>query len=386
MFTRRNVVRMAGAGLFAGCSRPEEQPVVPPESEPQRNLGAARPPGPDTAPLDQALLELHRTDPEFSGGLSNHGPMACEALEALGATERIGPFFRRYRSRLEPMPATPLLDDWSEARGQPEARAGLIASMEAELRRIGPEALLQAALPLLLPGMVGGAFHGLLRTAHAYRGWNRSSSAPRANELAQGLGYWAARYQPLPGSPGVAPISGRDGSGVLRRVPIVPLERRHAGLIFERFDVLIGDPGFVSVVESYDPEAQAPDVVLDALVLAAARLFVTTGARGASFVYLHGVTGSAALRLLLPVLSARDQRVAVGYLVQALAAVHATHAQADSSATEPLSGSGADPVALATAAARSDDDHTIKLVEAALREYEGTGSAELLVAAAHRLG
>ncbi len=145
------------------------------------------------------------------------------------------------------------------------------------------------------------------------------------------------------------------------------------------------DAAFGAVVEGYDPASQAPDVALDAVVTAAARLFVTTNSRGASFVYLHGVTGSAALRLLLPVLSAEEQRLAVGYLVQAVAAVHATHAQVESSATGPVPIVAVDPAALMTQASQSEDDHTIKLVEAACREYAGIGAPELLAAAAHRL-
>lgn len=341
---------------------------------------------PDPKPLDRALTELHRTDPEFSGGLSNHGPMACEALEALGAPERIEPFFARYRSRLEPMPPAGELEDWRTALGRPEARAPLIASMEAGLRRSGPDSLLETTLPGLLPGLIGGAFHGLLRTAHAYRSWTRRASEPRARELAHGLGYWAARYQPLPGTPGARATAGRDALATLDRTPIVPDVRRNGGLIFERFAVLEDEPSFADAVEQFDLGAQSPDAALDALVSMAARLFVTAKKPGAGFVYLHGVTGSAALRLLLPALSDENQQVAVGYLVQAVAAVHATHAHVDSSATQTVSAVDADPTALAAQAARSDDDHTIKLVEAALREYERVGAPELLAAAAYRLG
>jgi len=33
--------------------------------------------------IDSALERLRETGPEFTGGLSNHGPMAAEALVAL---------------------------------------------------------------------------------------------------------------------------------------------------------------------------------------------------------------------------------------------------------------------------------------------------------------
>ncbi len=78
--------------------------------DPRLELGDEElpPPFPDDL-LDAALTRLHTTDPEFGGGLSNHGPMAAEALEALGAPQQIPTFVDRYASRLSPMPtASPL--------------------------------------------------------------------------------------------------------------------------------------------------------------------------------------------------------------------------------------------------------------------------------------
>jgi hypothetical protein len=380
MFKRRDMIRLAGAATLTGCGHSGTSTAT---AAPRRNIGDAPL---DPSALDRVLTQLHATDPEFDGGLSNHGPMACEALEALGAPEQIEPFYRRYRSRLEPMPKAAPLSDWTTQLGRPEARASLVASMEAELGRAGPEALLRSTLPTLLPGLVGGAFHGLLRTAHAYRAWTRHASTARATELAHGLGYWGARYQPLPGTPGAAAVPGRGALETLERVPVIADDARHAGLIFERFAVLERDTAFADTVAEYDPQAQSPDDALDVLVGSAARLFVSTKSRGASFVYLHGVTGSSALRLLLPVLSEPQQRVAVSHLVQALAAVHATHVQPDSSLSVPAAASVTDPARLAGAAASSNDDHTIKLVEAALREHARSGAPELLAAAERRIG
>lgn len=311
------MIQLTGAATMAGCGGAQASTAAP---APQRNVVDGNP-----AALDQVLTQLHRTDPEFDGGLSNHGPMACEALEAMGATEQIEPFFRRYRGRLEPLPPAKPLADWTAARGDPEARAALVASMNAQRQRVGPQALVEATLPDLLPGLVGAAFHGLLRTAHAYRAWTRHPTEARATELAHGLGYWAARYQTLPGVPGRAAKPGRGVAATLAATSPVPDSERHQGLIFERFAPLAQSDDFADLVESYDPNHASPDDALDALVSSAARLFVSTKSRGASFVYLHGVTGSSAVRLLLPALSEAQQHVAVSYLVQALAAVHATH-------------------------------------------------------------
>lgn len=333
--------------------------------------------------LDHALDALHETDPEFGDGLSNHGPMACEALEALGASERIPAFVAYYRKRLEPMPSAQPLPSWVDSLGQPGARADLIATMEAQAD--DPDALVASVVPELLSGIVAGAMHGLLRTAHAYRAWTRQPSQARAREVAHGLGYWAARHQPLPGMPGARAVGGRDALATLSRVPIVAADRRADGLIFERFAVLDDDASYIDAVEQLDLDAQSPDAAIDALVSASARLLATTEQPRAAFVYLHGVTGSAALRLLLPALSDAQRRLAVGYLVQAVAAIHATHGGAGEQLAASIAAPSTDRAGVAARAAESRDDHTIKLVEAALREYERSRAPELLHVAAQRV-
>ena len=47
--------------------------------------------------------------------------------------------------------------------------------------------------------------HGLIRTGHAVRSLAASETPQRLHELAAGFGYWAARYQRLPGR-----LSGRQ--------------------------------------------------------------------------------------------------------------------------------------------------------------------------------
>ena len=54
--------------------------------------------------------------------------------------------------------------------------------------------------PRLLPGAAASATHGLIRTGHAVRALLESPTDARMGELAQALGYWAARWLPVPGS------------------------------------------------------------------------------------------------------------------------------------------------------------------------------------------
>ena len=54
--------------------------------------------------LDEAYQRLHQTGPEFDGWLSNHGPMAAEAMVRHGHGENVGPWLDGYVRRLEDFP------------------------------------------------------------------------------------------------------------------------------------------------------------------------------------------------------------------------------------------------------------------------------------------
>ena len=54
--------------------------------------------------LDEAYERLHETGPEFDGYLSNHGPMAAEAMVRLGHSDLVDSWLDRYMRRLEEFP------------------------------------------------------------------------------------------------------------------------------------------------------------------------------------------------------------------------------------------------------------------------------------------
>ncbi len=56
-------------------------------------------------------------------------------------------------------------------------------------------------IPRLVPGIIGAAAHGLIRTAHGLRAFGDAATLPRRVEVATGLAYWASQYQELPGPP-----------------------------------------------------------------------------------------------------------------------------------------------------------------------------------------
>src|SRR3989442_350980 len=86
--------------------------------------------------IDDALERLEGTGPEFGGGLSNHGPMAAEALVRLGRDDAVVPWGDRYRRRLgpEPEPREPISDDaWRPALGDVRRVADWVAFFDRRL-------------------------------------------------------------------------------------------------------------------------------------------------------------------------------------------------------------------------------------------------------------
>ena len=77
----------------------------------------------NTGVLDEAFERWRNTGPEFGPGLSNHGPMASEALVTMGrsdAVERWCSWYApRLRERASPRNAVSA-SDWREALGEME--------------------------------------------------------------------------------------------------------------------------------------------------------------------------------------------------------------------------------------------------------------------------
>ncbi|MFV2120929.1 questin oxidase family protein, partial [Streptomyces sp. Act-28] len=155
-----------------------------------------------TGVLDEALERLHASGPERQGWLSNHAPMAVEALVRHGRASGVHRWLDAYRPRLEDMPAPRARvtrDDWREALGDPARIADWIGYFGRETAERPWREVLAEWGPRLLPGIAGGATHPVIRTGHAVRTLlTTGPTAPRVTELAHALGYWAARHQPLP--------------------------------------------------------------------------------------------------------------------------------------------------------------------------------------------
>jgi hypothetical protein len=336
--------------------------------------------------LDDALLCFAQTGLEYAGGLSNHGPMVAEALQALGHASLIPAWVDVYAARLRPReqgePIAP--GDWSGALGS--GRDGdWIATFEAELARSDPADVLARWLARLVPGLFAAATHGPIRTAHAVRALEQHDAPERRRELAIGLAYWASRYQVLPGSPGGQPERGLGPASLLRSLPLLDPAARRPGFFTEAVGALSGDPAFASAIDRFDAAALPYTDALSELCATAAGLYLAHPE--ARIAYAHCVTAPSALRMLDHHLDEGALRVSLGYAVQAVAALHATHGRVTADLDGPphdadLARLAESPAELRYRAACSMEEHAVKLTEACLREDAIRPDPRLRLAAA----
>jgi hypothetical protein len=337
----------------------------------------------ESAPLDDALTVFAATAPRYGSlGLANHGPMAAEALAHLGREDAIADWVEHYRTRLEPAPPPadrPLSEeDWPQALGQDERFAEWLTLFEREVADRPPVAVVGEWAPRLLPGAVGAATHGLIRTAHAVRALAVADTPPRRLELANGLAFWASTYQELPGPPLL--IGKEDVPEALADLPYLH-EDAPRQLLISDMVAQVGDIAdeFEQAVASLGWSGGAVEL-LDALAWGGSLAYLRNADDGGAIGLLHSVTSPMACELILPWLAVEDRDAALGYVWQAVAALHVAYDTDRKSQLPERDTLSAD--ALVDRALASRDEHAIKLTEAALRSFERSGDRELLWAAA----
>ncbi|MCV7235308.1 hypothetical protein BST20_23475 [Mycobacterium branderi] len=306
--------------------------------------------------------------------LANHGPMGAEALSTLGFADEVASWVEDYkRSVTHHDPPQPRFgidpsdeQSWRQALGELD-RAGDWEEMFArELNERPWRDVLSQWWPRLLPGLMAGLTHGLIRTAHAVR-CLAASDQPKVlavKELSRGLAYWAARYQALPGE---VALTGRRAvpdavNGLARMSPDGPL----GGARLAR---LRDHPGYAEALRALTP--------LDA----GHRLSeMTTTFAGVYLAHpeappvplIHGVTAPAAMRIVLAELPDNQHAGAV-------AAMWRVHLALLLMFTSEV---GAEPESLAAAsdtellswhelferALVNGDEHVVKFTEACYRE------------------
>ncbi|MFG6467437.1 questin oxidase family protein [Roseateles sp. BYS87W] len=303
---------------------------------------------PATRPQLHRLLDAGQAwSATYGGRMSNHLPMAQQALLELGASaEQLQAFTEAHETVLEPRAAEPparivLARDL----GRPASDAAWRAHFTARMAVAGTPTALREALALLLPGAGTIAFHGLIRTGHAVL-------AGHDAELAAGLAHWASHFMPLPVLPAEEPLPWPDALQALQQLPRpADVTGRFIACRMEAWGAV---PGFAAAAARLPA---GPDALRD-LALLAARTYAATG----NFTVLHLLTACHALAVLEPWWP--TPALAPGFVVAAAAGLLASGATPalvlDTPPTRPWP-------TLISAACAQHDAHVIKLTHAAWR-------------------
>lgn len=306
------------------------------------------------APAPATIAQLHRLldagqalSSAYRGQLSNHLPMAQQALLELGASaERLQAFTETYEALLEPRAdARPARIVAERDLGRPDSDAAWRAYFAARIAELGSAGALREGLAALLPGAGAIAFHGLIRTGHAVLAGHEA-------ELAASLAHWAAHFLPLPTTDDGPALGLADWLQALTELPRPVYSP--GSLITGRMQAWGRSPEFAAVAGRL---RHGPDTLRE-LALLAARTYAATG----NFTVLHMLTASHAMSVLEPWWPAPE--LARGFSVAAAAGLLASGAAPalalDREASRPWP-------ALISAACDQDDAHVIKLTHAAWR-------------------
>lgn len=265
---------------------------------------------------DQALLGLLSYGPEYGDQLSNHGPMAAEALANLGVHDHLSALVTDQATFLEPVG-----EQYSDVIGPGNGRRHLREHVPALVHKAGSQ-----------------AGHGLLRTAHAVRALERRDSEPRRRELLAALAYWsegAALNSPRRLGQGRDNAPGEDLVGTINSLPRLEAHERTPGLLV--FDLMTAsakpavNAGLSRLVSVADDPDQLRKRFETTAAAAAATMPLNVGLE--QFALLHGITVSNMATVLIPHLDA-DARAeleaaVVGFVASAVVAFDHRQLSAD---------------------------------------------------------
>ncbi|MFI6981323.1 hypothetical protein ACIBSV_22380 [Embleya sp. NPDC050154] len=329
--------------------------------------------------LDEAFERLHRTGSEFDDKLSNHGPMAVEALVHSGQWEAVPAWLDVYTRRLEP-PTRPTeriaKDAWREALGDHARDGDWIALFVDEIAERPWREVLALWWPRLLPGLPGGATHGVIRVGHAVRALLDAGESPvRLAEFAHAMAYFASSNLALPELPRLA--GGRTPFEALDAVPPLPVgEKDH---ISRRLTFLAGWDEWLTATLSVRPAGTPEEArALLADTVHAATLRYLRRGHGNAVMNVHGVTAPSAVLRVLPALPPELWIPSYQAAWATAGAVFAVYmAREDAPGTPAPAGDPVDAMDLAHA---HGDEHVIKLVDTAVDVYARSGDSRALSA------
>lgn len=335
--------------------------------------------------LTEAYERLADTGPEWGDDqLTNHGPMAAEVLVRRGHADAVPGWVDAYARRLDELPAASdqiTGESWRDALGDGRRIGDWSAYFARQVQEQPWREVLVTWWPRLLPGIVAGATHGVIRVSHAVRTLLADGdSASTVRELAHGLAFWAARMRAVPGA--AAPAGEREVPAALDALPRIPDQR---GTVATRFGQLTAVPTWTgsltalrSPTDPDDARAQLADLV------AATTVRYLSYGHASPVLLVHTATAPNAVRHTLPALPRELWAPSLAAVWAACAAIISAYAPRDAAPrTElPVVAPGPEAVAdLLDRATSHGDEHVIKFSDTAADVYDHSGDADALAAA-----
>ncbi len=377
--TRRQFVR----SLIATASLPLVSSSV--LSACQHNKATLTPPKTDNT-FDEALQLIFSTGQDHRG--STHVPMVAETLIKLNRTDTVINWVEgHYRNpgdgkksedfkRLQGISQ----NSFRETLGRESRRADWVAFFEQQIADAGWKRTLSEWAMLLVPGMAAHAAHGLIRTAHAVRSLEALDTPVRKRELAEGLGLWAATYQPLP-EKATTKAQTLKPSQAIRQIETLSPEQVRRGNIVMALTSLDDFPSFANVINLVDTSGDAARFLAE-LTETFAEVYLANAHDFRRMITLvHAVTGTSAARLLLPYVKPETRGNLLRYAWQLAAGLYAIAGQVPK--TNHAESNLPNKEDLIDRAIKNSGAHPIKFTEACLREYTLNPKPVYLLAAEH---
>ncbi|MEU0093565.1 questin oxidase family protein [Kribbella sp. NPDC006257] len=335
--------------------------------------------------LDEAYERFARTGPEWGeSSLTNHGPMAVEVLVRRGLAADVHRWVDAYLGKLSELPSvSDRITDatWQDALGDGRRVGDWSAYFEEQMREHPWREVLVTWWPRLLPGIVAGATHGVIRVSHAVRTLLRGDTSPAAvTELAHGLAFWAARMRAVPGA---AEVDGTlEVNAALDAIPRIPSQQGTVAVRFGQLAEMPAWPASLRALRAPSNPAEVQDILQDLVAGAVAR-YLGHG-HGSPVLLVHTATAPNAVLHTLPALPPSLWAPSLSAVWAASAAITAAYSPSESIPRHELpDGIHADE--LMSYALQHSDEHVIKFADTALDAFAHTGDSEVL-AAAQRVG
>jgi hypothetical protein len=216
-------------------------------------------------------------------------------------------------------------------------------------------------LPMLIAGMSGAAFHGVIRLAYAL-------DSQEAHRVSSGLAYLAASFAVL-GPLEFGPVRSDDPGNLFdelaREAHWKAVSRRRT--IMDQMIHVASDPAFSRIVSSLEI-GEGTSRRLASIALA---IYASTD----DFTALHGVMGLEALSKLRPYVDdvVRFDQLSFQALTAAYLSIGAPAAKSPDYFGELVASTAFDSATVKAKAAMSDDAHVAKIVFTSMRLHKASG-------------